>query len=97
MPTGRVAVHSEVWRLCPEMFDGLNQNTACRWKRSAPRVAPRVKFHSVNMSASWFLVSNVFDLDFGVQSDLIEKPIRGNSVGSGNHTDWNKSMTSKNA
>ena len=27
---------------------------------------------------------NVFDLDFGVQIDSIEQPIKGNSVGSGN-------------
>ena len=27
---------------------------------------------------------NLFDLDFGVQIDLIEQPIKSNSVGSGN-------------
>ena len=27
---------------------------------------------------------NVFDLDFGVQIDYIEQPIKSNSVGSGN-------------
>ena len=31
----------EVRRLCPRMFDGINQNTPYRWKRSAPRAAPR--------------------------------------------------------
>ena len=36
------------------------------------------------MSASWFLVSNVFDLDLGVQIDSIKQPIKSNSVGSGN-------------
>ena len=30
----------EVWRLCPGMFDGINQNTPHRWKRSAPAEAP---------------------------------------------------------
>ena len=30
----------EVQRLCPGMFDGIDPNTPCRWKRSAPRAAP---------------------------------------------------------
>ena len=36
------------------------------------------------MPASWFLVSIVLDLDFGVQIDSIEKPIKRNPVGPGN-------------
>ena len=43
----------------------------------------RVKFPLVKMSANWFLVSDVFDLDFGVQINSIEQPIKNNSVGSG--------------
>ena len=35
------------------------------------------------MSASWFLVSDVFDLDFRVQINSIEQPIKSNSVDSG--------------
>ena len=31
---------SEVQRLCPEMFDGINPNTPYRWNRSAPPTAP---------------------------------------------------------
>ena len=34
------------------------------------------------MSASWFLVSMY--LDFGIQIDSIEQPVKGNSVGPGN-------------
>ena len=30
----------EVRRLCPGMFDGINQNIPYRWKKSAPRAAP---------------------------------------------------------
>ena len=36
------------------------------------------------MSASWFFGVDVFDLDFGVQINSIEPPIKSNSVGSGN-------------
>ena len=36
------------------------------------------------MSASWFFGVNVLGLDFGVQIDSIEQPIKSNSVGSGN-------------
>ena len=36
------------------------------------------------MSANWFLGVNVFDLDFGVQVDSVEQPIKSNSVRSGN-------------
>ena len=43
-----------------------------------------MKFPFVSMSASWFLVSNVFDLNLGVQIDSIQQPIKSNSVGSGN-------------
>ena len=35
----------------------------------------------VSMSASWFFGVNVFDLDFGVQINSIEQPIKSNSVG----------------
>ena len=49
-----------------------------RWFHSS-----RVKFPLVSMSASWFHGVNVFDLDFGVQIDSIEQPIKSNSVGSG--------------
>ena len=35
------------------------------------------------MSASWVFGVDVFDLDFGVQIDSIEQPIKRNSVGSG--------------
>ena len=35
------------------------------------------------MSASWFLGVDVFDLDFGVQNNSIEQPIKSNSVSSG--------------
>ena len=38
----------------------------------------------VKMSASWFFGVDVFDLDFGVQINSIEQPIKSNSVGSGN-------------
>ena len=43
-----------------------------------------MKFPLVKMSASWFLVVDVFDLDFGVQINSIEQPIKSNSVSSGN-------------
>ena len=36
------------------------------------------------MSASWFLGVDVLDLDFGVQIDSIEQPIKSNYVGPGN-------------
>ena len=49
-----------------------------RWFHSS-----RVKFLLVRMSASWFFGVNVFDLDFWVQIDSIEQPIKSNSVGSG--------------
>ena len=42
-----------------------------------------MKFPLVKMSASWFFGVDVFDLDFGVQIDSIEQPIKSNSVGSG--------------
>ena len=35
------------------------------------------------MSASWFFGVNVLDLDFGVQINPIEQPIKSNSVSSG--------------
>ena len=37
----------------------------------------------VNMSASWVSGVDVFDLDFGVQINSIEQPIKSNPVGSG--------------
>ena len=43
-----------------------------------------MKFPLVRMSASWFLVVDVLDLDFGVQVDSIEQLIKRNSVGPGN-------------
>ena len=36
------------------------------------------------MSASWVFGVYLFDLDFWVQIDSIEQPIKSNSVGSGN-------------
>ena len=36
------------------------------------------------MSASWFFGVDVFDLDFWVQINSIEQPIKSDSVGSGN-------------
>ena len=36
------------------------------------------------MSAISFFGVNEFDLDFGVQIDSVEQPIKSNSVGSGN-------------
>ena len=44
----------------------------------------RVKFPFFSMPASWVFGVYVFDLDFGVQIDSIEQPIKSNSVGSGN-------------
>ena len=43
-----------------------------------------MKFPLVRMSASWFFGVDVLDLDFGVQIDSIELPIKRNSVGPGN-------------
>ena len=43
-----------------------------------------MKFPLVKMSASCFFGVDVFDLDFGVQINSIEQPIKSNSVGSGN-------------
>ena len=42
-----------------------------------------MKFPLVKISASWFFGVDVFDLDFGVQINSIEEPIKSNSVGSG--------------
>ena len=43
-----------------------------------------MKLPLVRMSASWFLVVDVFDLDFWMQVDSIEQSIKSNSVGPGN-------------
>ena len=52
-------------------------------KQGQQMIPSRVKFPFLKMSASWFLVSMYFDLDFGVQINSIEQPIKSNSVGSG--------------
>ena len=57
----------------------LMLNNHKRWFHSS-----RVKFPLVNMSANWVFGVNIFDLAYGVQINSIEKPIKSNSVGSGN-------------
>ena len=47
-------------------------------------LSSHVKFHLVNMSASWFLVSMYLIWILEVQIDSIEQPIKSYSVGSGN-------------
>ena len=48
-----------------------------------------IPFVTCEISLSWHVSElvfgvNVFDLDFGIQIDSIEQPIKSNSVGSGN-------------
>ena len=42
------------------------------------------EFPLVRMSASWIFGVDVLDLDFWVQANSIEQPIKRNSVGPGN-------------
>ena len=56
---------------------GIHDIQQRRWSHSS-----RVKLPFVNMSASLFLVSNIFDLYLDVQIDSVEQPIKSNSVGS---------------
>ena len=58
----------------------LMMNKHKRWFHSS-----RVKFPLVKYVCELVFGVDVFDLDFGVQTDSIEQPIKSNSVGSGNN------------
>ena len=70
---------TSLWRLLMDLT-WLMLNKHKRWFHSS-----RVKFISVSMSASWFLVSMYLIWIFGVHIDSIEQPIESNSVGFEKH------------